>query len=115
MLTNKIAVIAGLVTGFMPVEAFMLLAIPLGFFVYWLTGLHLGKRLFGLKVVDAQTGQPPSGFQWFRRCLLFSLVVSLNVFLFIPVLVSREQKGFHDMIAGTRVVCAGEPADKKKE
>ena len=115
MLTNKIAVIAGLVTGFMPVEAFMLLAIPLGFFVYWLTGLHLGKRLFGLTVIDAKTGQPPSGFQWFRRCLLFSLVVSLNVFLFIPVLVSREQKGFHDMIAGTRVVSAGELADKKKE
>ena len=115
MLTNKIAVIAGLVTGFMPVEAFMLLAIPLGFFVYWLAGLHLGKRLFGLKVIDAKTGQPPSSFQWFRRCLLFSLVVSLNVFLFIPVLVSREQKGFHDMIAGTRVVFAGELADKKKE
>lgn len=115
MLTNKIAVIAGLVTGFMPVEAFMLLAIPLGFFVYWLVGLHLGKRLFGLKVIDAKTGQPPSGFQWFRRCLLFSLVVSLNVFLFIPVLVSREQKGFHDMIAGTRVVSAEEFADKKKE
>ena len=77
MLTNKIAVIAGLglVTGFMPVEALMLLALPLGFFVYWLTGLHLGKRLFGLKVIDANTGQPPSGFQWFRRCLLFSLVV----------------------------------------
>ncbi|MTT50970.1 hypothetical protein F1529_00595 [Alcanivorax sp. VBW004] len=115
MLTNKIAVIAGLVTGFMPVEAFMLLALPLGFFVYWLTGLHLGKRLFGLKVIDAKTGQPPSSFQWFRRCLLFSLVVSLNVFLFIPVLVSREQKGFHDMIAGTRVVFAGELTDKKKE
>ena len=115
MLTNKIAVIAGLATGFMPVEAFMLLAIPLGFFVYWLTGLHLGKRLFGLKVIDAKTGQPPSGFQWFRRCLLLSLVVSLNVFLFIPVLVSREQKGFHDMIAGTRVVCAGELANKQKE
>ena len=115
MLTNKIAVIAGLATGFMPVEAFMLLAIPLGFFVYWLTGLHLGKRLFGLKVIDAKTGQPPSGFQWFRRCLLLSLVVSLNVFLFIPVLVSREQKGFHDMIAGTRVVFAGELTDKKKE
>lgn len=106
MLTNKIAVIAGLVTGFMPVEAFMLLALPLGFFVYWLAGLHLGKRLFGLKVIDAKTGQPPSSFQWFRRCLLFSLVVSLNVFLFIPVLVSREQKGFHDMIAGMRVVYA---------
>ena len=115
MLTNKIAVIAGLVTGFMPVEAFMLLALPLGFFVYWLTGLHLGKRLFGLKVIDAKTGQPPSSFQWFRRCLLFSLVVSLNVFLFIPVLVSREQKGFHDMIAGTRVVFAGELANKQKE
>ena len=115
MLTNKIAVIAGLVTGFMPVEALMLLAIPLGFFVYWLTGLHLGKRLFGLKVIDAKTGQPPSGFQWFRRCLLFSLVVSLNVFLLIPVLVSREKKGFHDMIAGTRVVCAGGLTDKKNE
>jgi uncharacterized RDD family membrane protein YckC len=115
MLTNKIAVDAGLVTGFMPVEAWMLLALPLGFFVYWLAGLHLGKRLFGLKVIDAKTGLPPSGFQWFRRCLLFSLVVSLNVFLFIPVLVSREQKGFHDMIAGTRVVCAGELTDKKKE
>lgn len=115
MLTNKIAMHAGLVTGFMPVEAWMLLALPLGFFVYWLTGLHLGKRLFGLKVIDAKTGHPPSGFRWFRRCLLFSLVVSLNVFLFIPVLVSREQKGFHDMIAGTRVVCAGELTDKKKE
>ncbi|WP_290517281.1 RDD family protein [Alcanivorax sp.] len=115
MLTNKIAVIAGLVTGFMPVEAFMLLAIPLGFFVYWLTGLHLGKKLFGLTVIDAKTGQPPSSFQWFRRCLLFSLVVSLNVFLFIPVLVSREQKGFHDMIAGTRVVYAGESTGKKEE
>jgi len=116
MLINKIAVIAGLVTGFIPVEAFMLLAIPLGFFVYWLAGLHLGKRLIGLKVIDAKTGRPPSGFQWFRRCLLFSLVVSLNVFLFIPVLVSREQKGFHDMIAGTRVVCAGGSfTDKNKE
>lgn len=115
MLTNKIAVDAGLVTGFMPVEAWMLLAIPLGFLVYWLTGLHLGKRLFGLKVIDAKTGQPPSAFQWFRRCLLFSLVVSLNVFLFIPVLVSREQKGLHDMMAGTRVVCAGESTGKKEE
>lgn len=115
MLTNKIAVNAGVVTGFMPVEVLMLLAIPLGFFVYWLTGMNLGKRLFGLKVIDANTGQPPSAFQWFRRCLLFSLVVSLNVFLFIPVLVSREQKGFHDMVAGTRVVCAGELTDKKKE
>lgn len=115
MLTNKIGLEIGLVTGFMPVEALMLLAIPLGFFVYWLTGLHLGKRLFGLKVIDAKTGQPPSSFQWFRRCLLFSLVVSLNVFLFIPVLVSREQKGFHDMVAGTRVVCAGELADKMEE
>jgi len=115
MLTNKIGLEIGLVTGFMPVEALMLLAIPLGFFVYWLTGLHLGKRLFGLTVIDAKTGQPPSSFQWFRRCLLFSLVVSLNVFLFIPVLVSREQKGFHDMVAGTRVVCAGELADKMEE
>ena len=115
MLGNKIAVDAGLVTGFMLVEALMLLAIPLGFFVYWLAGIHLGKRLFGLKVIDAKSGQPPSGFQWFRRCLLFSLVVSLNVFLFIPVLVSREQKGVHDMVAGTRVVCAGELADKQKE
>lgn len=115
MLTNKIAMIAGLVTGFMPVEVFMLLAIPLGFFVYWLAGLHLGKRLFGLKVIDAKTGQSPSGVQWFRRCLLFSLVVSINVFLFIPVLVSREQKGFHDMISGTRVASSGKLADKNKE
>jgi uncharacterized RDD family membrane protein YckC len=115
MLTNKIAMGAGLVTGFMPAEAFMLLAIPLGFFLYWLAGLHLGKRLFGLKVIDAKTGQSPSAFQWFRRCLLFSLVVSLNVFLFIPVLVSRDQKGLHDMIAGTRVVCAGELTDTNKE
>lgn len=115
MLANKIGLETRLVTGFMPVEAFMLLAMPLGFLVYWLTGLHLGKRLFRLKVIDAKTGQPPSGFQWFRRCLLFSVVVSLNVFLFIPVLVSREQKGFHDMIAGTRVVYAGDLADKKKE
>jgi len=115
MLSNKIALEAGLVTGYMPVEVLMLVALPLGFFVYWLTGVHLGKRLVGLKVIDAKTGHSPSAFQWFRRCLLFSLVVSLNVFLFIPVLVSREQKGFHDMIAGTRVVWAGVIADKKKE
>ena len=115
MLSNKIAVEAGLVTGYMPVEVLMLLAIPLGFFVYWLTGIYLGKRLFDLKVVDAQTGHPPSGFQWFRRCLLFSLVVSLNVFFFIPVLVSREQKAFHDMMAGTRVIYVGGNAGEKEE
>ena len=114
MLSNKIAVEVGLVTGYMPVEALTLVALPLGFFVYWLTGLHLGKRLLGLKVIDAKTGQPPSAFQWFRRCLLFSLVVSLNVFFLIPVLVSQRQKAFHDMLAGTCVIYVGENADKQK-
>lgn len=46
MLINKIAISAALVTGFMPVEALMLLALPLGFFVYWLTGLHLEKAIW---------------------------------------------------------------------
>ena len=60
MLGNKIAVDAGLVAGFMPAEALMLLAIPLGFFVYWLTGLHLGKRLFGLKVMRRPASLHPA-------------------------------------------------------
>jgi len=101
---NKLGIYIGLFTGFLGVEILMFVLLPLGFFIYWWVGLHLGKRLFGLKIVDANSGKPPSAWQYFRRCLLFSLVVSLNLVFLLPLFLSKRNQGFQDMLANTLVV-----------
>jgi uncharacterized RDD family membrane protein YckC len=70
----------------------------------WLIGNTPGKKILGLHIVDEVTGERPTVWQYFRRALLFSLVISLNILFVIPVLVTKKRKAFHDMIAGTIVI-----------
>lgn len=70
----------------------------------WLIGNTPGKRWLAIYIVDEKTGEVPTHWQYLRRALLFSLLISLNILFVIPVLVSRKHKAFHDMIAGTIVV-----------
>ncbi|GAA5213259.1 RDD family protein [Corallincola platygyrae] len=111
--TAVIAVIVALITilksiGFapeqFPIGYVMFLLIPLGLFLYWSLNINLGKRLFKLEVIDEKSGGSPSLKQLFIRCLLFSLLVSLNVSFLIPIFVSKKHRAFHDMMAGTLVV-----------
>ncbi|RBP51756.1 RDD family protein [Arenicella xantha] len=101
---NKLAIKLHWTSEMFAVEVIMLLCIPLGFFVYWACNIHLGKRLFGLRIVDAETGKKPSPFQYFRRCLPFALLVSLNVVFLIPLFAAKRNRGFQDMFAHTVVV-----------
>lgn len=77
---------------------------PLVAWIAWSIGNSPGKKLLGLHIVDARTGQSAGYLQLFRRCLLFSLIIFLNILFIIPVLVSKKRKAFHDMLAGTMVI-----------
>jgi uncharacterized RDD family membrane protein YckC len=103
-LFNKAGIYYGMFENKFEVELLLFVCIPLGFFFYWLGNVNLGKRLFRLKVVSAASGDSPTVFQYFRRCLLMSLVVSLNILFLIPMLVSKRNQGLHDMMANTVVV-----------
>jgi len=101
---NKIMITFGMVKGSFSVEILIFVCIPLTFFAYWITGLNIGKRLLKIEVIDEKTGNKPTIIQNFVRSLLFSLVISLNVVLLIPIFVSKKNRAFHDMLAGTVVV-----------
>lgn len=70
----------------------------------WMIGNTPGKKMLGLYIVDEETGETPTFWQYIRRSLLFSLLVSFNIVFVIPILVTKKHKAFHDMIAGTVVV-----------
>jgi uncharacterized RDD family membrane protein YckC len=78
--------------------------IPMMFFIYWVLKINVGKRIFGLSIVDANTGNKATVFQLFKRSLLFSLIVSFNLAFIIPLFVSKKHQSFHDMLANTVVV-----------
>lgn len=70
-------------------------------------GTTIGKRLFRLRVVDADTGAPGG---WFQVVLIRELVylgVGWTVLPFIVGWLDPEQRTLHDWIAGTRVVGTG--------
>jgi len=77
---------------------------PIAALSCWLIGNTPGKKAMGLYIVDEETGETPSVWQYCRRAILFPLLISLNIVFVIPVLVTRKHKAFHDMIAGTVVV-----------
>lgn len=82
----------------------MMLVPPGTLLLCWLIGNTPGKKLFNLHIVDWRTGEEPSFFQYVRRAILFSFLISLNILAIIPVLASPKRRGFHDMLAGTMVV-----------
>lgn len=101
---TKVGQIFHLYNGNLEVEWIMLCYIPVMFFIYWTCNINIGKRIFSLRVVDADTGHKATTFQLFKRSLLFSLVVSFNVAFLIPLFVSKKHQSFHDMLANTVVI-----------
>ncbi len=100
----KIANYLQLISGSVGPALLTGVCVPLGFFFYWGFGIHLGKRLFRLKIVDAATAKTPTTWQYFKRCLLFTLVIPFNLVFLIPLFVSKNNQSFHDMLANTLVV-----------
>ncbi len=104
VLVSKLLMYFSVIEGGFSIEAFMFIYFPLGIFIYWVIDLNIGKKLFGIKVIDEKTGNKPTVIQCFIRSLLFSLVVSLNLVFLIPMFVSKKNRAFHDMLAGTLVI-----------
>jgi uncharacterized RDD family membrane protein YckC len=82
------------------------IVVALYFFIFhWLRGQTPGKRLCGLRVIDAWGERPTAA-----RALLRTAAVVPSVALFSLGLVwigfDREKRGLHDWIAGTYVVLA---------
>lgn len=66
-------------------------------------GRTVGKALLGLRVVD-RTGRPLRGRQALARAVLYPLsfvVVGLGL---VGVVVHRERRALHDLLAGTAVI-----------
>ena len=63
-----------------------------------------GKMLFGVKIVDADTGGPPSVGQCIGRYLGYIVSGVLFLLGFIWVAFDSRKQGFHDKLAGTLVV-----------
>lgn len=101
---TKLSQFLNLAEGSMEIEWIMFFWIPFLFFCYWSLGINLGKRIFKLSIVDADSRNKATVWQLFRRSLLFSLIISLNVLFVLPILISKKNQGFHDMLAGTLVV-----------
>jgi uncharacterized RDD family membrane protein YckC len=67
-------------------------------------GATPGKLAVGVKIVDAQTGNPPSTGRLVVRLLCY-LLSALPLYLgFLWVAIDRRKQGWHDKIAGTVVI-----------
>lgn len=76
-----------------------------------LTGQTIGKRVVGIRVVDATTGALPDLGQAARRALpnvlgLIPYLGSLAPLLYLRALYHPRRQGFHDAFASTIVVRA---------
>lgn len=67
-------------------------------------GTSPGKRLFGLRIVDASTGLPMSRTQAGVRTLGYILCFASFGLGFLPLFFSRKKQGLHDQLAHTVVV-----------
>ncbi len=94
----------GDIYGDLSIKLVMFVLPPVAALTFWLIGNTPGKKYVGIHIVDEKTGGTPSLGQYLRRAILFSLMLSLNIIFVIPVLVTRKNKAFHDMIAGTIVI-----------
>ena len=93
-------------SGDLSIKIVMFLLYPVSVFICWVIGNTPGKKIVGLRIVDEKSGGIPSIGQYLRRSILFVFLISLNIIIIIPVLVSKKNRAFHDMIAGTIVVDA---------
>ena len=80
------------------VWAFLYCAYPLA-----MTGRTLGMALLGLRVVG-RDGSPLGGRRAVIRVLVFPLSFLFLCFGFVLILLKRDRRALHDLIAGTAVV-----------
>ena len=67
-------------------------------------GTTVGKRIFGLYVVDDQTGQAPAMGKAFLR-LVGYIVNGFTFYIgFLMIAFTDDKRGLHDMIAKTHVI-----------
>jgi uncharacterized RDD family membrane protein YckC len=67
-------------------------------------GTSPGKRLLGLRIVDADTGYPMSPLQAALRTLGYLICFGTFGLGFLPMFFSEKKQGLHDMMANTVVV-----------
>jgi uncharacterized RDD family membrane protein YckC len=77
-------------------------AVVVGFWRY--CGATPGKLAVGVKIVDAQTGNPPTTGRLVIRLLSYIVSALPLYFGFLWVALDRRKQGWHDKIAGTVVV-----------
>ncbi len=84
------------------------LVISIGYVVGYqgMTGQTLGKKVMGIRVVDA-SGNKPSYFTFFLRDVIGKLVSSIILLIgYFMILWDGKKQGVHDKIASTYVVKA---------
>ena len=81
------------------------LVIAAGTLLFWrYQGATPGKIAIGAKIVDAETGKPPSTARLGVRLLAY-IVSALPLYLgFLWIAFDRRKQGWHDKIAGTVVI-----------
>jgi uncharacterized RDD family membrane protein YckC len=81
------------------------LAIVVATLLFWrYQGATPGKMAIAAKIVDAETGEPPSTARLVVRLLAY-VVSALPLFLgFLWIAFDRRKQGWHDKIAGTVVI-----------
>lgn len=88
---------------------FYLGALPMWFLYHWIstaTGGGLGKRMYGLRVVDARTGAPPGYGRALGRVLM-SVVSQVALYVgYLWCLQDRDRRTWQDLACGTMVVRA---------
>ena len=87
----------------------MIISLAIGFFYYgWFyqnKGATPGKLIFGLRVVDTETGGNIGYGKTFLRQYVGGFVCTLTLGIgYLMVAFRSDKRGLHDMIAGTRVL-----------
>lgn len=88
--------------GWLRALDFVPIILVLTFWIKW--GATPGKMLFKIKVVDSKTGGKISLVQAILRYLGYFVSTVFLLLGFFWVLFDKDKRGWHDMIAKTRVV-----------
>jgi uncharacterized RDD family membrane protein YckC len=94
-ISSAVPVVAGVIVSFVPVTYFFLgIAIA---------GRTPGKALLGLRVVSTRGGRLPVMRSLLRTVAYLVSLVPLGLG-FVWILLNRDRRGWHDHIAGSRVI-----------
>lgn len=112
IIVGVVSFLFGIVLGLAGMGAQTALNTVVGFAIsigYWVvyqqqTTQTLGKKVMGLKVVDAQ-GKTPSMITFFLREFIGKMVSAIILMIgYLMILWDGRKQGLHDKIAGTFVV-----------